>query len=178
MKDARVPLPILVEFVVWLALGLTAYALTFQFAGEKGTYAWGAASWPRMVILIMLVTAAAQFVVRLREHHHGPEDGGGETQRLVTVGLVDFARVGGMFAIPLVYVWLLPRTGFYVTTPFFLIAYLLWMGERRLPVVLGVPAIIYALVNVVFTRLFYVALPTGTWPGFYDVSNWFVGLLK
>ena len=40
------------ELLVWLGLAALAFALTFEFSGEPGTYAWGAASWPRGVILL------------------------------------------------------------------------------------------------------------------------------
>ena len=39
---------------------------------------------------------------------------------------------------------------------------------------IGVTLLIYILINLIFTSLLFVALPTGTWPGFYDFSNWFL----
>ncbi|MGI9435081.1 MAG: tripartite tricarboxylate transporter TctB family protein, partial [Geminicoccaceae bacterium] len=84
----------------------------------------------------------------------------------------------GLFLIPLVYAWLLPRTGFYLTTPLFLITYLLYVGERRWLVILGATIVIFAVVNLIFTKLFYVALPVGNWPGFYDVNNWFLTVIR
>ena len=44
--------------------------------------------------------------------------------------------------------------------------------------ILGVTLLIFVLLNLIFTLLFFVALPTGTWPGFYDFSNWFISLLQ
>ncbi len=41
-----------------------------------------------------------------------------------------------------------------------------------------VPLLIYLIINLAFTRLFYVALPTGIWPGFYDFSNWFLSVVR
>ena len=55
----------------------------------------------------------------------------------------------GIFLIPLVYAWLLPRTGFYLTTPFFLIAYLLHVGERRVAVIPGTTAVITTVINLI-----------------------------
>ena len=52
------------------------------------------------------------------------------------------------------------------------------MGERRPGFLIGVPLLIFVLINLVFTVLFFVALPTGTWPGFYDVSNWLLVTLR
>ncbi|MEM9442992.1 MAG: tripartite tricarboxylate transporter TctB family protein, partial [Pseudomonadota bacterium] len=82
------------------------------------------------------------------------------------------------FVIPLIYAWLLPRTGFYLTTPVFLIVFLLYVGERRWYVVVLTTAIITALVFLIFAKLFYVALPVGNWPGFYDVNNWLLVTIR
>ena len=46
-----------VELAFWLALALIAFGLSFQFSGEAGTFQWGAASWPRAVILLMVIAA-------------------------------------------------------------------------------------------------------------------------
>ena len=83
-------------------------------------------------------------------------------------------KLAAAFGLPLLFVFLLPKTGFYLTTPFFLLAYLILLGERRPLVLIGVTLLIYVLINLIFTSLLFVALPTGTWPGFYDFSNWFL----
>ncbi len=161
---------ILIELAFWLLLALIAFGLSFQFSEEPGTYEWGAASWPRAVILLMTVTAVIHAFVRWREaeepHEHANETAVGMPGSL------------GLFLIPLIYVWLLPRTGFYATTPFFLIALLLYAGERRWQVILLTTAIITFLINLVFAKLFYVALPVGNWPVFYDINNWLLTAIR
>jgi hypothetical protein len=113
----------------------------------------------------MVVTAIIHAMSRLRDDQaevaaDQPSDGR------------DLAGSLGLFLIPLVYAWLLPRTGFYLTTPFFLIALLLYAGERRLGVIAATTAIIVFCIYLVFAKLFYVALPVGNWPVFYDINNW------
>jgi len=161
----------LLELAFWLALALIAFGLSFQFSDEIGTYEWGAASWPRAVILLMAITAVVHAVIRLREPRR---------QALAEEGEEGSSLIGslGLFILPLIYVWLLPRTGFYLTTPIFLIAFLLYVGERRLPVIAIATALITALVFLVFAKLFYVALPVGNWPGFYDVNNWLLVMIR
>jgi hypothetical protein len=80
----------------------------------------------------------------------------------------------GIFLLPLVYLVLLPRTGFFVTTPVFVAAFLWVLQVRRVRLLVSVTAIAYGLVLLIFVRLFYVALPVGNWPVFYDVNNWIV----
>jgi hypothetical protein len=38
--------------------------------------------------------------------------------------------------------------------------------------------VVYVLIILVFGSVFYVALPTGTLPGFYDFSNWLLVLVR
>ena len=66
MAPRSATLGIWVELAIWLSLALAAFALTFEFSREIGTYAWGAASWPRAVILLMAIGAVIQAFVRLR----------------------------------------------------------------------------------------------------------------
>ncbi len=167
------------ELGAWLALSALAYGLSFQFADEVGTYLWGAASWPRGVAGLMILGALAQAGMRLRAHAKSqiaPSSAAAMEDPAEAVTPPTARRLGFVanFALPLLYVFLLPHTGFYLTTPFFLAAYLLLLGERRLKVLIFAPLVIFALINIVFTKLFYVALPTGNWPGFYDFSNWFL----
>lgn len=165
------PIGLWLELAFWLALALVAFGLSFEFSDEIGTYEWGAASWPRAVILLMAVTALVHAAVRLRER--GKEAASGENVERRDV----FASLG-LFLIPLVYVWLMPRTGFYLTTPLFLIILLLYVGERRWQVILITTLLITALVFLVFAKLFYVALPVGNWPVFYDINNWILVAIR
>jgi Tripartite tricarboxylate transporter TctB family len=157
------------ELLIWLGVAGLAFALTFQFASEAGTYAWGAASWPRAIIVLMALIALLQYAGRrprpLREPQAPTPSSG-------------ISRSAAALLLPLAYVFLLPRTGFHLTTLVFVLIYLLLLGERRPAALVGVPLGILAAVVLVFTKLFYVALPTGNWPGFYELSNAFVELIR
>lgn len=41
-----------------------------------------------------------------------------------------------------------------------------------------VPLLIYGVITVIFTRVLFLQLPIGYWPGFYDFGNWAVILLR
>lgn len=161
------------ELVVWFVLAVTAFGFSFSFSRAATTYAWGAAAWPRGVILLIVAGAVAQYVFAtpphavVRAHKAGATDAR-RSRRYVLASL----------ALPLVYVALLPYTGFYVTTPLFLAGYLAVLGERRLPVLIIVPIVTYAIIVTLFSAVFYVALPTGNWPGFYDLSNALLAWLR
>ncbi|MGI9493417.1 MAG: tripartite tricarboxylate transporter TctB family protein [Geminicoccaceae bacterium] len=166
-------LSILLELVTWLVLALAAFILSFQFSEEPGTYQWGAASWPRAVIGLMAFTACVHGFMRFKRAEVSTPAGDEEANS----GGSFFDSLG-LFLIPLVYAWLLPRTGFYLTTPFFLIAFLLYVGERRWRVILITTLIVIAVINLIFSKLFYVALPVGNWPGFYDINNWLLTAIR
>jgi len=157
------------ELLIWLGLAGLTFALTFEFAGEAGTYAWGAASWPRAIILLIALFALLQYAARAPQAAREPQ---------APAPAPEIARSAAALLLPLGYVFLLPRTGFYLTTPVFVLLYLLLLGERRPAALIGVPLGILAAIVLVFTKLFYVALPTGNWPGFYELSNAFVGLIR
>jgi hypothetical protein len=72
----------------------------------------------------------------------------------------------------------MPRAGFYIVTPLFIGGYMALLGERRWVHLVGTTILIYVLSLIVFTRLLYVPLPVGTWPGFYDINSFFVALIK
>lgn len=177
MRGITPRIAIWLEYGAWLAIAAFFYGYSFGFAGERGTYLWGAASWPRTVVMILMLTATVQLLLRYRQVALG----GGVTAPARDAAQMDRGqglRAAGMMAIPLAYVALLPYVGFYAATPVFLIGYLAYLGERRWGRLIGVPLFIYALINLVFTKIFFVALPVGNWPGFYDFSNWLLVAIR
>jgi len=146
------------ELAFWLALAAITFALTFAFADEVGSYRWGAASWPRGVVLAMAVGAVAQFLLRLRARAGSGFDPAASLRLLRAAGSRENLRLAAALGLPLLYVFLLPWTGFYATTPAFLMAYLYCLGERRGRPLIVVPVVVYGLIILVFGSLFYVAL--------------------
>ena len=92
-------------------------------------------------------------------------------------GLDARLRIVATFTLPLLYLVALPRTGYFVTTPLFLVAYMLAFRERNLKYMLATTAGLYAGSLAIFSKLLFVPLPTGNWPGFYDFSNWLLEIL-
>ena len=86
-------------------------------------------------------------------------------------------RILATFTLPLLYLLLLPRTGYFLTTPLFLVAYMVAFREHSLKYMLGTTALLYVGSLAIFSKLLFVPLPTGNWPGFYDFSNWLLEIL-
>jgi uncharacterized membrane protein HdeD (DUF308 family) len=162
------------ELLVWVVLAAGAYALSFEFEQPISGYRLGATAWPRMIIALIVIVALVQFAIRLSNAMRDPEaeSGPGYWGQFMGSGVGANIKVGLAFGLPVLYAVLLPGTGFYLTTPLFLMAYLYLLGERRWPYLVGVALFIYGLMVLIFTTLFYVALPVGNWPVFYDINNW------
>ncbi len=168
-----------VELTIWLALAATAFYLSFDFDEPLDMYRFGAASWPRALIAAIAVGALTQCVLAWRRRREERNvEVTGYWARIRESGLALNVKLVATFAVPLFYVYLLPKTGYYATTPFFLSGYMFLMGERRLIHLIGSSLFIYGLTLLIFTKLLFVALPVGNWPGFYHFSNWLLVLIR
>ena len=157
---------------MWLALcvGLWIYSYTFDI--ELSTYRWGPVGWPRGIILLVVIAALAAFVIDWRRATTpglGPDvDDGAEKPMDVRARFT----LAATMILPLVYLWLLPRAGYFATTPFFIAAYMWLLDVRSWRLILTVTVVAYIFLLLVFSKLLFIPLPTGNWPGFYDFSNW------
>lgn len=167
------------QLVFWLLLAAAFYSLSFGFADEAGTtFEWGPAAWPRAAALLMAAAAVANYLANRPVAGSGAAAAGTPADWTAGWNRGEILSVAGMVAIPLVYTWLIPRAGFYISTLLFLPAYMRLLGECRWWMIATVTVLLFALVNLVFTVLFYAGLPTGRWPGFYEASSWFVTVIR
>jgi len=175
-------LTLCLEWGFWVALAAASYWLTFDFDEPLDIYRFGASGWPRFILVCIVVGATSQLILGLQKERReaaGPANdsataGEAEGEAEAPTRRPVSPRLFGIFVLPLAYLLLLPRTGFFFTTPFFVLAFLWILQVRRPRILIGVTATVYGLVLLVFVRLFYVALPVGNWPVFYDVNNWIV----
>lgn len=180
MSDSRIARA-WIEFGVWMVIAGFFFVFSFEFSTRQaGTFEWGPAFWPRLMVGIMVVAALAHLLetlAKLRREARNGDGGADSAPRFVWFEGRAWQTIG-IFAVPIIYVALLPGAGFYVLTPFFLVAELLLLGERSVPRIAIVTTLIYGVICFVFAALFYVALPVGNWPGFYDFNTWIVEQLR
>lgn len=162
------------EFGTWLAVAGVAYGFSLQFDRDIEMYKFGAAGWPRLIILLIALGALGQVVQDLRRGRGQPVPESNYRDRFSEHDWRFVLRMGLTLALPVVYASLLQGMGFYFLTPFFLVAYLYLTGEHRVIPLVLVPLLIYCVITFIFTRLLYVGLPVGYWPGFYDFGNWVI----
>lgn len=171
------------EASIWAVITGVAFGLTYQFNEPLEQYRYGAAGWPRIIIFGIALFALIQAIWSLlHPSRKGRIMGEVEEQisdlpsqaRGISVHLKHLAT----FAVPLLYLFLMPRMGFYILTPLLVAGYMMLLGERRLVHLVGTTLFIYALTIVIFLKLLFVPLPVGNWPGFYDINSLFVSFIK
>ncbi|MCY3877815.1 MAG: tripartite tricarboxylate transporter TctB family protein [Rhodobacteraceae bacterium] len=166
----------LIELAIWLGLAGLMYSQTGLFDREIPEYLFGATSWPRAICIVIALGAIGQFAHQMLLATGSGTDGGGD--RRVRGRTIDFAKRIAIFVFPLIWLFLAPRFGFYLTAPFFVLGMLLLMEVRSPFNLFAVTAVVYALVLLIFTRFFFVALPVGRIQAFYDVNVAIIGIAR
>lgn len=156
------------EWGIWVGIALLAWAQTGRFDEEIAEYRYGASGWPRGLCIAMIAGASGQLLLRLVQ---GPARDNDEDTESQEMSFWRWIQRIGIFVLPLVYLWFMPTLGFYVSTPVFIAILLILLEVKNPLTILTVVAIVYGLVLALFTRFFYVALPTGSEPPFYDWNN-------
>lgn len=169
---ARYRAPVL-EWALWMALVGAVYSQTGYFDTEIPEYAFGATGWPRALCLATAAGATGQLLTRLAALRRGEPAVASPASAPVPATpptLWEQAKRLAIFLFPLLYLYAVPTLGFYLATPVFVLGLLLILDVRSPGALLGVTGVVCALVLLLFTRFFYVALPVGQ-PPFYDINN-------
>lgn len=161
------------EWAIWVGLAIFAWAQIGFFDRDLPHYRFGTAGWPRLVCLMIIAGATAQLLLRLSKLDAVSGYAADATARSFRL----LHRLC-IFALPLVFLWLTPRIGFYVATPLFTVALLILLEVRRPGPLVGVTAVVWGLVLLIFTRLFFVPLPEGRWDVFYETNIAIVDLVR
>ena len=180
-RDVRRFVGSFVEWAIWIAVLTWVFWQTQRFDREIAQYAFGAAGWPRALCIAAALGATGQLIYRIaeiRRGHTGTPESATPAAEGKRPGLWQCAKHLPIFIFPLIYLYLVPSVGFYLATPFFILGLLLILEVRSPLTLLGVTSVIYSLVLLLFTRLFYVALPVGRIEAFYDINNAIIGIAR
>ena len=166
------------EVVFWIPFAIAAFAMTFTFDRELEIYKFGAAAWPRGVLLLIVLAALGQLFQDIKQRRRlesaSEVDTTGPSNQMSGHAL----RLGITLLLPVIYASLLDTTGFYFTTPIFIALYLYVNGEHRVRWLVGVTLLIYVLLVFFFAKLLRVGLPVGYAEPFYSFSNWLLVLIQ
>ncbi len=166
------------ETIVWLAIALVFFVLSFDFNQPIEIYPPGASSWPRAVIALMVFAALGNLYFHWKNGNALQEGRIGLTRDDETLNAKRDARawfrIGSILLVPFIYAASLKTVGFYCATPVFIAAVIFLMGERRLLWIIVNTFLIYFLLIIFFLVLLNANLPQGTVSPFYDVSSQFL----
>ena len=168
----------LAEWLMWMVLVLVALSQVDNFSQEIAAYKFDADGWPITITLALGTGATLQFLFQIWRIKSSGADptppASSEIETTIKTSRGTRLTNIAIFLLPFVYLYLAPRMGTYFITLFFILGLLLLLKVRSIKALLGVTAITYLLLLVVFTRFFYVALPVGRWDFFYDFNNWII----
>jgi putative tricarboxylic transport membrane protein len=164
----------LAPYVIILAVGLTLYAVADRIAYTATPGQIGPDRWPKLIIMLLIAVCVFEIGRRLLA---GPAEEPG-AEALAEEWEDDQPgtpwMVFGAIAITVLYLLSLSVVGFVIGTLFY-VAGLMWFGGTRRPSTVAVMSlVITAVFAFVFTKLIFVALPTGI-PPFSWVS---FGIMK
>ncbi len=152
-------------YVVVLAVGAFLYhaADTFQFEQVSGRIGPGA--WPKLILVLLLVTALWGAVSSaVHAGKAATTEPGGSDEALLHPPEIYPHLVWIAVGVTLGYLLLLPIVGFFLGTIAF-VAVLMYLGHFRRPLPIAVLSVATSLAFMfVFMRVVYVSLPVGTAP--------------
>lgn len=172
------------EALIWLLFAGGMWAYSYDFDKGHNVYALGIAHWPRAVLIFMVIIVLFYFIESCiqKQPDHKLENSIDQASELNQELTQDSEKnykilIAITFCLPMIYLWLMPRAGYFVTTPIFLAGYIYLFGERKFYRILSSTLMVYAFLLLIFSKLLYVPLPTGNWPFFYNISNSLLVLL-
>ncbi|MEW6672722.1 MAG: tripartite tricarboxylate transporter TctB family protein [Thermodesulfobacteriota bacterium] len=147
------------SILIFLA-SLVLYWVTGSFGGRtvlQGAQ-MGPAFWPRFILGALILLSGIVSVGTIRKIIK--DKAWGESLMTMDAGKLRFFAAVGL---GVAYLTLLPIVGFIAITPFFMIAFMLLLGEKSKGWIIGVSVAMTAVIVVMFTKAMYVPLPRGVW---------------
>ena len=184
MKEDR--LKSISEAGLWIVFGISGIVATLDFMGPLPNFQFGAAFWPQVVLIGIILVAALQIIVicffdNSGENNEAPQAGKPEPQSAElpadTAALVLNTKTIAIFLLPLVYVFAMHKFGFFLVTPIFLPFYMYIMGVRRIRSLIAVSIGVYAAIIFLFVYLVFTPLPQGA-GFFHSLNGEFIGLFQ
>jgi cation transport ATPase len=152
----------LIFSILIFVAALILYWVTGSFGARVvlggGSASMGPAFWPQLILGTMMLLALVVAVGTARKIAR--EKAWGESITTMDRGKIRFFAA---LALIVAYLFLLPLAGFIFMTPFFLMAFMLLLGEKSKGWILGVSVGMTAVIVILFTKAMYVPLPRGEW---------------
>jgi putative tricarboxylic transport membrane protein len=148
---------LIISAVIFLG-SLYLYVESMKFEGLEIYGKLGPAYWPKFLLICLMGLSVLVGVDAFRERtKKGSEK---EETSKAQSGKVRFFFAIGFIVL---YFILMPIFGFIILTPFFMIAFMYLLGERKKIWIFGVSIGMTILIVYAFTKAMYVPLPRGQW---------------
>jgi putative tricarboxylic transport membrane protein len=158
-------------YAVVLAVGVYLYYAADSFEFEETSGRIGPGAWPKIILILMIATAlwgVVSSAFRVTANTLEPAEVE-QDEALIQPPEIHPWLVWLAIGMTLIYLFLLPTFGFFITTSVYIFA-LMYLGQYRKPVrAAGLSLTIAFAFMFLFMRAVYVALPLGIAP-FNDVS--------
>lgn len=164
-----------IEAVAWIVGAGFFWYLSTEFNEPLPNYDLGPAFWPRTVLALIILTAVVLLMSALLYEPDDDAEGEAVVEKLTSHR--ERIRMGLIFTLPVIYVYVMHKMGFLLATPVFLLIYMYVFGVRRAKVLLPVAFGVYAALVLIFVKLIFTPLPQGTGP-FYTVNGYLLGLIQ
>jgi putative tricarboxylic transport membrane protein len=136
---------------------LYLYTIAAHYKGHEIYGKLGPGFWPKFVLVAMMVLSLwvafdafrARKKVAEKKSHEAPKSTVGRIRMLSALSLI------------ITYFILMNVVGFILLTPFFLIAFMVLLGEKSWPWMFGLSIGMTILIIIAFTQAMYVPLPRG-----------------
>jgi putative tricarboxylic transport membrane protein len=148
---------LIISVVVFLG-SLYLYFESMKFEGLEIYGKLGPAYWPKFLLICLMGLSVLVAVDAFRERKK--RDSEKEETSKADSGKVRFFFATGFIVL---YFILMQIFGFIILTPFFMIAFMYLLGERKKIWIFGVPIGMTILIVYAFTKAMYVPLPRGQW---------------
>lgn len=165
----------LIEGLIWLVFVTLAFVYTFDFDDPLPVYEWGPAHWPRVILFGMFVATCWLLFYEARNRRGTNDRNKGHDRDVLT--LPTQVRMVSIFAIPVIYAFLIHKMGFLLITPIFLFTYMWIVGVRKLRTLIIMTVSIYAVLVLVFVKLIFTYLPPGAGV-FNTINGYFLRILQ
>ena len=155
--------PLLIVF----AIGIFLYGAADNIDMEQTSGRVGPGAWPKLIILMMLVTAGYGAVSRLLQFPSGRatvDEIEGDAEDIFHQSEIYPFRVWAAVVCTIAYVAALPLLGFFVSTIFFVFGLMFLGSFRRLLPTAALSLAVALFFMFVFMRVVYVPLPLGVAP--------------
>ncbi len=146
----------IITCIMILIGSLFLYRETLKFEGHEVYAKLGPAYWPKFLLLLLMGLSVLVAIDAFRERRKG-EKGGEKIPEPNKVKLRFLLAIGFILS----YFYLLNIFGFILLTPFFLMAFMYLLGERKKIWMMIISVGITFLIIYVFTKAMYVPLPRG-----------------